>query len=152
MSTPSWQNAMEHVVVVMFENRSFDNLLGRLYEPDEVVSFEGVIGKDLSNPIPSYTPGAERGVEVRAMNREPPHPDAMLALAGLLYHGLLVLRGQPRPATAQDKAWAAHAPSRYLDATHRIGTSHSRAGWSRRLQGPGSPSSLSGPRSCRSGS
>ncbi len=99
---------------VMFENRSFDNLLGRLYEPDEVVSFEGVIGKDLSNPIPSYTPGAERGVEVRAMNREPPHPDAMLALAGLLYHGLLVLRGQPRPAAAQDKAWAAHAPSRYL--------------------------------------
>jgi hypothetical protein len=37
----------------------------------------------------------------------------LLALAGLLYQGLLVLRGQPRPATAQDKAWAAHAPSRY---------------------------------------
>ena len=36
MSTPSWQNAMDHVVVVMFENRSFDNLLGRLYEPGEV--------------------------------------------------------------------------------------------------------------------
>jgi phospholipase C len=30
MSTPSLQNAMDHVVVVMFENRSFDNLLGRL--------------------------------------------------------------------------------------------------------------------------
>ena len=44
------------VVVVMFENRSFDVLLGRLYEPDEVVSFEGVIGKDLSNPIRAAPP------------------------------------------------------------------------------------------------
>jgi phospholipase C len=41
-------------VVLMFENRSFDNLLGRLYEPGEVASFEGVTGKDLSNPIPDW--------------------------------------------------------------------------------------------------
>ena len=47
-------NALDHVVVVMFENRSFDNLLGRLYEPGEVAAFEGVIGKDLSNPIPEW--------------------------------------------------------------------------------------------------
>ena len=46
--------ALDHVVVVMFENRSFDNLLGRLYEPGEVAAFEGVIGKDLSNPIPEW--------------------------------------------------------------------------------------------------
>ena len=52
MSTVSPGNALDHVVVVMFENRSFDNLLGRLYGPGEVESFEGVIGKDLSNPIP----------------------------------------------------------------------------------------------------
>jgi len=36
----------------MFENRSFDNLLGRLYQPGEVASFEGVSGLDLSNPVP----------------------------------------------------------------------------------------------------
>jgi phospholipase C len=30
MSTPSRENALDHVVVVMFENRLFDNLLGRL--------------------------------------------------------------------------------------------------------------------------
>ena len=41
-------------MVIMFENRSFDNLLGRLYEPGEVKSFEGVIGKNLSNPIPEW--------------------------------------------------------------------------------------------------
>jgi phospholipase C len=55
-------DATDHVVVVMFENRSFDNLLGRLYEPDEVPSFEGVLGKDLSNPIPQWAEhAANRG-------------------------------------------------------------------------------------------
>jgi phospholipase C len=54
MSTPSRENAIDHVVAVMFENRSFDNLLGRLYEPGEVPSFEGVLGKDWANPIPDW--------------------------------------------------------------------------------------------------
>lgn len=57
MKKPGLENALDHVVVVMFENRSFDNLLGRLYEPGEVASFEGVIGKDLSNPIPEWAGG-----------------------------------------------------------------------------------------------
>ena len=30
---PSRVHAMDHVVLVLFENRSFDNLLGRLYQP-----------------------------------------------------------------------------------------------------------------------
>ena len=38
MSPQGRENALDHVVVVMFENRSFDNLLGRLYEPGEVPS------------------------------------------------------------------------------------------------------------------
>ena len=54
MERQSRDNALDHVVVVMFENRSFDNLLGRLYQPGEVASFEGVAGKDLSNPIPGW--------------------------------------------------------------------------------------------------
>ena len=68
----------DHVVTVMFENRSFDNLLGHLYEPGEVASFEGVVGKDLSNPIPSYAPGAERGVVPLhvATSMDAPNPDA----------------------------------------------------------------------------
>jgi len=72
------QKALDHVVVVMFENRSFDNLLCRLYEPSEVRSFEGVIGKDLKNPIPAWAQhGADRkfvsyGV---APNMNTPHPD-----------------------------------------------------------------------------
>ena len=28
-------NAMDHVIVVLFENRSLDNVLGRLYGPDD---------------------------------------------------------------------------------------------------------------------
>ncbi|GAA1363035.1 alkaline phosphatase family protein [Catellatospora chokoriensis] len=68
----------DHVVVVMFENRSFDNLLGYLYEPGEVASFEGVAGRDLANPIPSYAPGAERGVVPVhvATSMDAPNPDA----------------------------------------------------------------------------
>ncbi|HLM25813.1 MAG TPA: alkaline phosphatase family protein [Thermoleophilaceae bacterium] len=54
MTDPGPESALDHVVVVMFENRSFDNLLGRLYEPGEVESFEGVSGKELSNPVPDW--------------------------------------------------------------------------------------------------
>src|SRR5271168_222174 len=50
---------MEHIVVLMLENRSFDNLLGWLYDPendppfDKVPqNFEGLYGKNLSNAIP----------------------------------------------------------------------------------------------------
>jgi phospholipase C len=59
MPRPDRSNALDHIVVLMFENRSFDNLLGRLYEPGEVASFEGVTGKDLSNPIPDWV--ADKG-------------------------------------------------------------------------------------------
>jgi phospholipase C len=38
----------------MFENRSFDNLLGRLYQPGDVRAFEGVTGKELANPVPDW--------------------------------------------------------------------------------------------------
>ena len=58
-------HAMDHLVVLMFENRSFDNLLGRLYEPGEVASFEGVAGKDLANPIPAW---AEHGSDYKAVS------------------------------------------------------------------------------------
>ena len=45
----------------MFENRSFDNLLGRLYEPGEVASFAGVTGLGLSNPVPEWAADAVPG-------------------------------------------------------------------------------------------
>jgi len=51
-------DSFEHVVVLMFENRSFDNLLGYMYPngvPDDAPAgkqFNGVTGKQLSNPVP----------------------------------------------------------------------------------------------------
>lgn len=44
----------EHLVVLMMENRSFDNVLGYLYGPEAGKTFEGVAGHDppLSNPVP----------------------------------------------------------------------------------------------------
>ena len=69
---------MDHVVLVLFENRSFDNLLGRLYGPGDVEAFEGVIGKDLSNPIPAWAEhGAAGGVVPYGISpsMDTPNPD-----------------------------------------------------------------------------
>jgi phospholipase C len=77
MSGVDPKQRLDHVVVIMFENRSFDNLLGYLYEPGEVASFEGVAGRTLSNPIPDYAPDAQRGVVPvhPAENMDTPNPD-----------------------------------------------------------------------------
>jgi phospholipase C len=79
MARPDRSNALDHIVAIMFENRSLDNLLGRLYEPGEVKSFEGVIGKKLSNPIPDW---AEHGANRTAVpygvakTMDTPNPDS----------------------------------------------------------------------------
>jgi phospholipase C len=72
-------NALDHIVLVLFENRSLDNLLGRLYGPEDGKTFEGVIGKGLSNPIPEW---AEHGAEQMtvpytvATDMDAPNPDS----------------------------------------------------------------------------
>jgi phospholipase C len=72
-------NALDHVVVVLFENRSLDNLLGHLYGPEDGRTFEGVIGKKLSNPIPQW---AEHGADGKAVpytvatDMDSPNPDS----------------------------------------------------------------------------
>ena len=72
-------NALDHVVVVLFENRSLDNMLGHLYGPKDGKVFEGVIGKDLSNPIPRW---AEHGTDRKvvpyevATDLDSPNPDS----------------------------------------------------------------------------
>ena len=47
-------HALDNIVVVLFENRSLDNVLGHLYGPGDGKTFEGVIGKELRNPIPGW--------------------------------------------------------------------------------------------------
>jgi phospholipase C len=78
MSDPGLDHRLDHIVVLMFENRSFDNLLGFLYRPGEVRSFEGVAGRNLSNPIPAYARQAEFGrVPVHpAQDMDTPDPDS----------------------------------------------------------------------------
>jgi len=71
-------NALDHVVLVLFENRSLDNVLGRLYGPGDGKTFEGVIGKDLSNPIPGWAEhGADRKVVPYGVSAgmDSPNPD-----------------------------------------------------------------------------
>ena len=61
--SPDRSHAMDHAVLVLFENRSLDNMLGRLYGPEDGKTFEGVIGEELSNPIPAWAEhGSERKV------------------------------------------------------------------------------------------
>lgn len=52
--SPEQSHAMDHVVLVLFENRSFDNLLGRLYQSQDGKTFEGVADKELTNPVPPW--------------------------------------------------------------------------------------------------
>ena len=76
---PDRSHAMDHVVVVLFENRSLDNVLGRLYGPQDNKTFDGVAGKDLSNPIPEWAEhGAERKVVpyTVATDMDSPNPDS----------------------------------------------------------------------------
>jgi phospholipase C len=78
-SDPKRDNAIDHLIVVLFENRSLDNVLGHLYGPDDGKTFEGVIGKGLSNPIPDW---AEHGAEKKevpytvATDMDSPNPDS----------------------------------------------------------------------------
>jgi hypothetical protein len=76
---PTRAQALDHIVVVLFENRSLDNVLGRLYRPGDHQTFEGVLGKDLSNPIPEWAEhGADRKVVPYgvASDMDSPNPDS----------------------------------------------------------------------------
>jgi phospholipase C len=79
MPAPNRSHALDHIVVVLFENRSLDNVLGHLYRPEEGKNFDGVIGKDLSNPIPEW---AEHGADGKvvpytvATDMDSPNPDS----------------------------------------------------------------------------
>jgi len=78
MPSPDRRAALDHVVVLMFENRSFDNLLGQLYQPGEVASFDGVLGKELANPVPEWARDRPDRLEVsysEAATMNTPTPD-----------------------------------------------------------------------------
>ena len=51
-ASPSPLATFDYVVVLMLENRSFDNILGYLYRDGVPAGseFEGVVGRELSNP------------------------------------------------------------------------------------------------------
>ncbi len=85
---------IEHVVVLMLENRSFDNLLGWLYDPtnsppfDKVPpNFDGLWGKHLSNPDANGNPvPVAKGFDLTAPNPDPgePYQDVFAQLFGPL--------------------------------------------------------------------
>lgn len=73
-------DSFENVVVLMLENRSFDNLLGFLYEDGvpEGKTFEGLQGKSISNPVPDRAADFKTSKTVEAKKAESyhqPYPD-----------------------------------------------------------------------------
>jgi phospholipase C len=100
--TPTPEHALDHVVVVLFENRSFDNVLGRLYGPGDQNIFEGVVGKELSNPIPEWAEhGADRKVVPYgvATDMDSPNPDS----GGVLPHQHATVQHPRRTQPVQDR-------------------------------------------------
>ncbi|MGA8455159.1 MAG: hypothetical protein WB800_07130, partial [Streptosporangiaceae bacterium] len=78
MTGQSRGNGLDHMIVVVFENRSLDNVLGRLYGPGDGKTLEGVLGKDRTNPIPEWAEhGADRKVVPYAVatDMDSPNPD-----------------------------------------------------------------------------
>ena len=59
----------DHMVVVMFENRSFDGLLGYCYQatdpPPRNQTFNGLAGKEYRNPVPAYINDGNADVATR---------------------------------------------------------------------------------------
>jgi phospholipase C len=79
MPLPDGSQALDHIVVVLFENRSLDNVLGHLYASEDGKNFDGVIGKDLTNPIPGWAEhrnGRDVVPYTVATDMDSPNPDS----------------------------------------------------------------------------
>jgi phospholipase C len=129
MAVGSKDNALDHVVVVVFENRSLDNVLGRLYGPEDGKTFEGVVGKELTNPIPEWAEhGAERKVVpyTVATDMDSPNPDTgeehshtNTQLFNILTEANRFRLGEevsaphnvPEPSLARGRRWTASSPT-----------------------------------------
>jgi len=86
--TSNIQKKIKHVVVLMMENRSFDNLVGWLYEdgnqpkhflpkdtPDHLKSYNGLSGTDFSNPLNLSDPSTTVNISKGVPNHRVPNPD-----------------------------------------------------------------------------
>ncbi|HEY3834326.1 MAG TPA: alkaline phosphatase family protein [Acidimicrobiia bacterium] len=79
MPSSDKSHALDNIAVVLFENRSLDNVLGHLYGPADGKEFDGVVGKHLTNPIPTWAQhGARRKVVpyTVATDMDSPNPDS----------------------------------------------------------------------------
>ena len=95
--------ALDKIVVVLFENRSLDNLLGHLYGPEDGKNFDGVIGKEPEQPDPRLG-RAWRRAERRALHRRDGHGRAEPGLGGgVVPHQHAVVQRPRRAQPLQDR-------------------------------------------------
>src|SRR5580700_1876743 len=100
-------NQIDHVVVLMLENRSFDNVLGWLYDPansapfnvEPPPNFEGLYGKNVSNPGPKGVVPVGKGQKPTDPYPDPgePYEDVFEQLYNV---PAVVLNKTPLPPTA----------------------------------------------------
>ncbi len=79
MPRPDRSQALDHIVVCCSRTVPWTTCSGISMAPRTARSFEGVIGKNMSNPIPPWVEhGAERKVVpyMVATDMESPHPDS----------------------------------------------------------------------------
>ena len=108
--TADRSHTLDHVVVVLFENRSLDNVLGRLYGPGDGKTFEGVIGRDLDGiPFPSGPNTGPTARKSRTRSQRTwirPDPDS----GEEYFHTNTQLLQRPRrPQSVQDR-WTQRGP------------------------------------------
>ncbi|MEO9115408.1 MAG: twin-arginine translocation signal domain-containing protein, partial [Gemmatimonadaceae bacterium] len=73
----------DHIVVAMFENRSFDSLIGYAYQPGEPPrnqTYNGLAGWEYRNPVPDYIQDGNAFVSTRVSpgteaDMQNPNPD-----------------------------------------------------------------------------
>jgi phospholipase C len=117
---------IEHVVVVMLENRSFDNLLGWLYDPSNPFpfnqlpppNFEGVYGKALNNSSSKGPVPVGKGYQCTAPNPDPgePYEDVYAQIYGQ-QEVLPLNKVPPKPPTPANMDGFVYNYTHYCGAT-----------------------------------
>jgi phospholipase C len=88
-------SSIEHIVVLMMENRSFDNVLGWLYaptnsspyqEPPGGQTFNGIYGNNLYNPVPPDNKEVAIGQTTDNTNPTPDPGEDYIQVYGQLYN------------------------------------------------------------------
>ena len=117
---PTVDTPMDHVVLVIFENRSFDSLLGHLYSPGREAGLRGGGGQGLKIPSPRGRRRSRRATGPRA---------------GFVYYGKAANLATPTPDPGEEYQHTNTQLFNIVDPANRFGTAHKT--WPPQCASPG---------------